>query len=271
MERKTLARTASLQGLGVWTGAGIEVICRPAGPGQGIAFVRDGQRIPATVQHVVDAPNCTGLRAGKAEVFTVEHFLSAAAALGITDMTVECSGPELPLLDGSAMPFLDLFESAGLSGLGVVCEPIVLAEPVCVENDCARITATPASAARLGYWLNHPHPLVGRQYACFWPDRMAYREELASARTFVTEEEANALIAEGWLKSGGEDNAVVVYRDGLSADPTLPQAFARHKLVDLLGDLWLLGRPLIAEVTGWRSGHRENAELARRIWARTAG
>ena len=192
MERKTLVRPNSLRGAGVWTGAQIEVTCRPAPPGQGIVFVRDGVRIPATLEHAVEAANCTGLKAGEAEIYTVEHLLSAAAGLGITDLTVESSGPELPLLDGSAREFVSLFESAGLEELGVACDPLELKEPIRVGDGEALLIAVPAASARFGYWLDHPHPLIGRQYACFWPDRDAYAEELAPARTFLTEEEGRA-------------------------------------------------------------------------------
>jgi UDP-3-O-[3-hydroxymyristoyl] N-acetylglucosamine deacetylase len=267
MERRTISQARSLRGTGVWTGEEVEVVARPAPAGQGIVFVREGARIPATLGHAVEAPNCTGLRAGEAEVYTVEHLLSAAAGLGVTDLTVEVSGPELPLLDGSARPFVELLQAAGLQGLGAHCGPIRLREPVRVGEGHVMLIAMPAPCTRLAYWLEHAHPLIGRQYACFWPDRNAYAEELAGARTFVTEAEASALIAEGWLKSGGEENAIVAYDDRLSEEPRLPAAFARHKIVDLLGDLWLLGRPVLADVVGWRSGHRENMALAQRIQA----
>jgi UDP-3-O-[3-hydroxymyristoyl] N-acetylglucosamine deacetylase len=268
MERTTIAQARSLCGTGVWTGEEVEVVARPAPAGQGIVFVREGAPIPATLARAVEAPNCTGLKAGEAEVYTVEHLLSAAAGLGVTDLTVEVSGPEVPLLDGSARPFVELLQSAGLKALGTRCDPIPLREAVCVGEGRAMLIAMPSACARLAYWLEHAHPLIGRQYACFWPDRNAYAEELAGARTFVTEAEASALIAGGWLKSGGEENAIVAYDDRLSEKPRLPAAFARHKIVDLLGDLWLLGRPVLADIVGWRSGHRENVELARRIQSR---
>jgi len=125
--------------------------------------------------------------------------------------------------------------------------------------------ALPAEEPCFGYVLDYAHPLIGRQFALYRPHSDNYVTELAPARTFATEEQARALLHAGDLKAGSEANAIVVYPDRLSAEPRLENEFARHKILDMLGDLWLLGRPLLAHVIGYRTGHTENHALARRI------
>jgi len=176
-------------------------------------------------------------------------------------------GPEIPLLDGSALPWVELLGEAGLEESAVENPPLVVTEPVIVQHGLAFILALPAEEVVLTYILDHPHPLIGRQWAEFRPGREDFAAALAPARTFVTEAEARSAQAQGLLRGGSEANAIVIYEDHLSAEPGLPAAFARHKLLDLSGDLYLLGRPLQAALTACQSGHRLNHELARALLA----
>jgi UDP-3-O-[3-hydroxymyristoyl] N-acetylglucosamine deacetylase len=195
----------------------------------------------------------------------IEHLMAALAAGGITDLKVQVNGPELPLLDGSARPWVALLKEAGVAEAEGDVFPLAPAEPVVICEGEAFLSALPAGETELVYVLDHPHPLVGRQWARFRPATDDFAAEIAPARTFTTEQEARQAQAQGLLKGGSEENAIVIYPDHLSAPPGLPHAFARHKLLDLIGDLYLLGRPLRARVVAYQSGHELNHRLAQAL------
>ncbi len=213
------------------------------------------------------APGCSAVGAAGRDVAYVEHLMAALAATGITDLEVRVEGPELPLLDGSARPWMELLAGAGEADHSEEVASLVLAEPIVVREGEALLLALPAEKAELVYVLDHPHPLVGRQWARFRPASDDFAAELAAARTFTTEPEALAAQAQGLLQGGSEDNAIVIYADRLSGPPELPQAFARHKLLDLFGDLYLLGRPVQAQVVAYQSGHALNHRLVQALAA----
>jgi UDP-3-O-[3-hydroxymyristoyl] N-acetylglucosamine deacetylase len=190
--------------------------------------------------------------------------MAALSANGITDALVEVDGSEIPLLDGSATPYQRLLEQAGLAPLTGGVEPIALTEPITVASGGKVIAALPGKP-EFWYVLDHPHPLIGRQTACFRPGADDFAGGVAPARTFTTEEEARALIAARGLSGADETMAIVAYADRLSAPEPFPDSFAMHKIIDLLGDLYLLGRPIHATVVAFRTGHMENRALARLV------
>jgi UDP-3-O-[3-hydroxymyristoyl] N-acetylglucosamine deacetylase len=202
----------------------------------------------------------------------VEHLLSALAGGGITDCLVHVDGPELPIGDGSARVWVDALAQAGVAELdGVAARaPRTLAEPLLLsEKGGAFIAAFPSEALRLTVAIAFDHALVGTQVARFEPARGDdYGEEIAPARTFGFWEEVEALRAAGRARGGSEDNAVVVYPDRYSAPLRFANEFARHKLLDLLGDLSLIGSPLAADVIAHRPSHRLNTEFARLLEVR---
>ncbi|MFQ5809011.1 MAG: UDP-3-O-acyl-N-acetylglucosamine deacetylase [Armatimonadota bacterium] len=267
LKRRTVARSVERRGPGVWSGREITVRLEPAEAGHGPRVRRDdcGVEIWLDVGSVCETEHCTVVGEPPHVVSATEHLLSALSAFGITDVLVALDGPEVPLFDGSALPFAEMLKEAGVVELEAEIEPIRLTDPVLVAEAERAILALPADAPCFGYVLDYEHPQIGCESALYKPHADDYAKELAPARTFVTEDQARALLSDGDLKAGSEANAIVVYPDRLSAEPRLDQEFARHKILDIVGDLYLLGRPLLAHVLGYRTGHTENHALARKI------
>jgi UDP-3-O-[3-hydroxymyristoyl] N-acetylglucosamine deacetylase len=262
--RRSLGKPVELAGLGVRSGRRLRVALLPAPGGSGLRLERTdtAEAWPLDLSAAFAAPGASAVGSAASSVIYVEHLLAAFAATGVTDATVRVDGPELPLLDGSALPWVNLLAQAGVVATAGESAPLVVTEPVVRCAGETFLSALPAAEAEFVYVLDHPHPLVGRQWARFRPATDNFTADLAPARTFTTEAEARGAREQGLLRAGSEENALVIYPDRLSAPPTLPHAFARHKLLDLLGDLYLLGRPLQARVVAYQSGHRLNHQLA---------
>jgi len=264
--RRTVRRSAAISGKTLLTGQPVTVSLHPAESGSGIVFRHSptSTDIPATLEHVADVPQCTSLQAEGVRIDFAEHLLAALAAGGITDALVEVDGSEVPLLDGSAAPYEALLREAQPQPLTETVEPISLLESVKIETEQKVIIALPGNP-EFWYLLDHEHPLIGRQAAVYRPLRDDFRSQAAPARTFTTEEEARVLIAARGLEGADEGMAIVAYADRLSAPEPFPNSFAMHKVIDMLGDLYLLGRPLHATVIAYRTGHTDNRALARAI------
>jgi UDP-3-O-[3-hydroxymyristoyl] N-acetylglucosamine deacetylase len=265
--RQTVERGVSVSGVGIHTGAEARVFLHPAPWGQGVTFLQGKQSIPALASSVVDTSRCTVLGQNGVTVSTVEHLLSACAGLGVTDVTVEVQGPELPIGDGSANLWVEALQSADLKQ-GPLVAPIHIPHPVLVSGKGgAFIVAYPLppgeSHAQFTYAGSWEHPLVQTQVARFEPVRERYDEIVAPARTFGFIEEVEALLKAGLAKGGSFDTALVVYSDHYSAPLRFGDELARHKLLDLMGDLFLCGiTGLVADIIAVRSGHRLNIAFA---------
>lgn len=264
---KTIQSETEIAGVGVRCGEQITVRLVPAEAGSGIRLSRSDLDVtwPVDLEHVLPVPNCSAVGDERGEVAFVEHLMAALWAAGISDVRIVVDGPEIPLLDGSALPFWTMLQEAGVKPLGGEPSPIRLTEPIFQVDGEKALIALPAETARFSYSLVHPHPMIGHQFADFHASTDSFGEELAPARTFVTDEELEKLREAGLLGGGSEDNCLVVHDDRYSQTPFAGNAFARHKLVDLLGDLYLLGQPLQAHVVAYRTGHADNQALCRRL------
>ncbi|HCU33907.1 MAG TPA: hypothetical protein DGT21_00255 [Armatimonadetes bacterium] len=265
--RRTLAAESSLVGLGVRTGQEIELSIGPAPAGSGITIERTdiGSAWPADLEHALPLPACSSIGDETGRVDFVEHLMAVLWAESITDAHLRLDGPEVPLFDGSATPLLAMLRAGGIETLPDSVDALVPEEPIFHIGDDRALAVLPADAPRFGYCLVHPHELVGHQFAEFDPSRELFEEVVAPARTFATWDELQALQGAGMIAAGSEDNCLVVHDDHYSAEPFAGNAMARHKIVDLIGDLYLLGRPLRAHVIGYRTGHADNRALARLI------
>ncbi len=269
--RRTLARDARVEGVALFTAAPAHCTIRPADPGSGVSFRRidipDAPPFRAVRASLSDHPvhpafraidpRCTTLGPEHAAVSTVEHLLSALAGLGVTDALVEVSGPELPILDGSSAPFVRAILDAGLRDTAPPPSPITLRAPVVVRAGAATIAAEPADAFSASYSLDYsPGAPIPRQRAEWSGDPASYIAAIAPARTFCLRAEAEAMRAAGLFAHLTPREMLVLDASG-PIDNTLrfPDEPARHKLLDLLGDLALLARPLLARVRAERSGH----------------
>jgi UDP-3-O-[3-hydroxymyristoyl] N-acetylglucosamine deacetylase/3-hydroxyacyl-[acyl-carrier-protein] dehydratase len=227
-------------------------------------------RIPATVKHRVTSQRRTALRKGEAEVHTIEHLLSAVAGLGIDNLEIELDGAELPGADGSARPFVELLRNAGIHEQDVPVREVVVREPIGISHGGASLVALPYDGLRVSYTLDHPSvPTMPSMHFTTEIDGEHYEKEVAPARTFVLRREAEMLLAAGLGKGANTENTVVINDDGkVDGAMRFSDEPVRHKILDILGDLALLGAPLRAHIIAVKSGHELNAALVRKITER---
>ncbi|NUP95470.1 MAG: UDP-3-O-[3-hydroxymyristoyl] N-acetylglucosamine deacetylase [Planctomycetaceae bacterium] len=267
--QRTLRAPVEFSGTGLHSGKVVHARVLPAPPGTGIEFFRtdvpDGPPIPALVQYRVQADLRTRLRRGNAEVETVEHLLAVCSGLGIDNLRVEMDGPEMPGLDGSASAFLELFQQVGTVEQRAQARTFRLEEPIYVRDKSATLVALPSEqpALTLQYIASFDDPSVQGGSLQFDISPETFAKEIAPARTFCLAAEVEKLQAAGFGKGATRENTVVL------GDPATQMRMAnepvRHKMLDLLGDLSLLGADLHAHVIATRSGHATNAELVRRL------
>ncbi len=268
--RRTIARSATVQGIGLHLGEPCTLVFTPAASGAGVNFLR-GDRpgaapIPARVEAAVSAERRTQLGTGDESLHTVEHVLAAVGALGIDDLTIVMDGPEPPIMDGSAAPFLEALQSAGLVSNGGQPEWLVVRKPFRFVDGESTYDVRPADVLTLDVSIDFPHPLVGHQRGVYriTPERFA--EELAPARTFGFVREVDELRAKGLIQGASTANAVVLNEHGV-VDTTLrwPDEFVRHKALDCVGDLVLAGGRVRAHITATKPSHRGTIAFVRAL------
>jgi UDP-3-O-[3-hydroxymyristoyl] N-acetylglucosamine deacetylase len=269
----TLKSTTHYTGVGIHTGETNTLTFHPAEPGTGILVRHNGVTFSPTAQSVVDTGRCTviGSNDNPVRLATVEHLFSAIAGLGITDLLIETSGgPEVPIGDGSAQCWCELFLAAGLTNPFSFGVGIPLQKPIeIIGNNGAFIAAYPVYPATykistFTIAMHYDHPLIGTQLVRFEPRSPdAYFRQIAPARTFGLIEEVEQLQKMGLAKGGSLDNAIIVYPDHYSTPLRFENELARHKLLDLIGDLRLAGPLPIADYVAVKPGHRLNNTFAR--------
>jgi UDP-3-O-[3-hydroxymyristoyl] N-acetylglucosamine deacetylase/3-hydroxyacyl-[acyl-carrier-protein] dehydratase len=269
--RRSIRRPASVAGTGLHTGAKTEATFLPAAAGQGVVFrrmdLKGKPEVPALLSEVEAIERRTAIGKGEATIHTVEHLLAAVAAHEIDDLTVELSGPEPPILDGSVQPYFEALERAGPTETGG--EPVILTVPApftVTEGDASYVVA-PAKELRLTVTIEWPHPLIGRQSGTYTVTPQAFAQELAPARTFGFTSEVAALQAKGLIKGASATSAIVLDERGLANGGQLrwPDEFVRHKAADILGDLALTGARVRAHIVATRPSHGGNIALARAV------
>lgn len=269
MSRRTIARSVTLDGVGLHMGVDCRLTFLPGEAGSGIRFRRADRgnaETPATVSHAVLAERRTQLGEGADAIHTVEHVLAAVAAREIDDLVIVMDGPEPPILDGSAGPFFDALGGAGEAMLPGDADVLAVAEPVHLRDGESEYYAEPADSLQLDVEIDFPHPLIGRQRGQWTISPRSFAAELAGARTFGFVREVEALRAKGLIRGASTRNAVVLDDVGL-VDTTLrwPDEFVRHKAMDCVGDLALAGARLRAHVRAIRPSHRGTVLLVREL------
>jgi UDP-3-O-[3-hydroxymyristoyl] N-acetylglucosamine deacetylase len=262
-QQQTLRHPVEMSGIGLHSGEPVAMRVSPAGADTGVLFrATDGTLIPANADHVVDTNSATTIGAFGVRVRTIEHLMAAAAALGIDNMVVDIDGPEVPAADGSARPFIDLLRSAERVSLPAARRPLVISEPIRVGTESRWLEALPADSLRISYTLDNNHPIIGLQVGTYRITEQVFDQELAAARTYGFLRDVPAMRQNGLARGGSLENAVVVgKRSVLNDSLRFPDEFVRHKILDLVGDLFLLGRPLSAHVVGRNAGHALNHQL----------
>ncbi len=263
--QSTLVRRVRLAGIGLHTGRHVRVVLHPARADHGIVFYRSDVDafVPAVAEAAGRFDHATSLGERGREVATVEHFLSAALGAGLDNVLVELDGPEVPILDGSALPWLDAFQTAGLVALNARAAPFVPSRVLAVSDGARKVEIRPARDLRVTYTIDFPNPAVGRQSMTVVLTPESYAAHIAPARTFGFLAEYEMLKAHGLARGAREDNCIVVGNDRVeNGELRFADEFVRHKALDLLGDLALVGRPLLGHVVAHKAGHRMHAALA---------
>ncbi|MBI1274049.1 MAG: UDP-3-O-acyl-N-acetylglucosamine deacetylase [Alphaproteobacteria bacterium] len=274
-KQHTLAGTIKCQGVAVHSGESVNLRLLPGEPGSGITFIRtdllNGARtIPARYDNVIDTRLCTVLGNDHgARVATVEHLLSALRALNVDNAVIEIDGPELPIMDGSAYPFVFMIEAAGVVEQNAKRRWIEVMKPVVVEEDGKRAALVPAKDAEFDVSIAFKSTAIGEQSYDFTLSAPSFKNEISRARTFGFREEVDQLRAAGLARGGSLNNAIVVSGDTVMNEEGLryPQEFARHKLLDAVGDLSLAGAPILGRFEGHCCGHALNNRLLRTLFA----
>jgi UDP-3-O-[3-hydroxymyristoyl] N-acetylglucosamine deacetylase len=266
MRQATLRDAVHLRGIGLHTGESVSARVLPAPVDFGVQFVRDGTRIPALADRVVDTSRATVLGIDGVTVSTVEHLLSALLGMGVSNAEIVVEGPEIPVADGSAQTFCDAIAGAGIAEQNASRAAFAPAVPFAHRAKDRAIVFLPSDAFRVRFVADFPAP-VGVQYLDARVDAGWYREEIAPARTFGYLREVEALRARGLARGGSLDNALVFGDDGPMQRLRWPDEVVRHKVLDLLGDLALLGAWPQCDVIAIKSGHALHVEAMQMLRA----
>lgn len=269
----TIARDVACEGIGLHSGALARIALKPAAAGHGLAFQRvdlTGKPvIPAHIDHVVRAAWATVLGIGEVEVATVEHLLAALHGLGIDNALVEVDGPEVPIMDGSAAPFVALIEAAGRVSLDAPRRWLQPATRLSVAEEGRRVELSPAGGLAIELTIDFPGTCIGEETGTYIVSPATFAAEIAPARTFARLSDVKALLQGGMAAGGSLENAIVVDGERILNAGALrfPDEFLRHKILDVIGDLALAGAPVRGWFRGVRSGHGLNHALVRRLLA----
>jgi UDP-3-O-[3-hydroxymyristoyl] N-acetylglucosamine deacetylase len=265
----SIRKPGRCEGVGLHTGVPVTMSLRPAPPDHGIVFVVGPERVrvPVCPESLLNGHYATTIGADGVQIQTVEHLLAAVRGLGIDNLVIELDGPELPAMDGSSAPFVSLLYSAGREAqVAVRRPPLRVIEPIRVGDEHRWLQILPASDFRISYTLDHEHPAVGVQVASFVPSERIFVEELAPARTYGFLKDLELLRQQGLALGGSLANAVVVGQERvLNGALRFHDEFVRHKILDVIGDLALLGRPVLGHVVARNAGHALNHLLVREL------
>jgi UDP-3-O-[3-hydroxymyristoyl] N-acetylglucosamine deacetylase len=264
MMQATVRATLHCEGIGLHTGARCAVEVRPAPAGDGLTFVLGNTRVPAIADYVVDTSRATVLGRDGATVSTTEHLLSALLALGVTNAEIHVDGPEVPAGDGSSAEFVAAIERGGLEMQHALRKELEIEEPVVLRSGDRMIAAFPSPHFRVRFLADFAAP-IGTQYYDGEIDARRYGAEIAGARTFAYLHEIEALWARGLGRGGSLENALIFAPDGPMQPLRWPNEAVRHKVLDVIGDLALLGAWPRCEIVAIKSGHELHASLTREL------
>jgi UDP-3-O-[3-hydroxymyristoyl] N-acetylglucosamine deacetylase len=272
---RTIVAPAIIAGVGVHTGRRVRLAVRPAPSGTGIVFVRTDvtdrdNRIPVSGEAVVDArlntmiENAAGVR-----LSTIEHLMAAFCALGVSNAVVEVDGPELPILDGSALEFVKLLDRAGFRPQPTPLRYIEILETVHVVDGDKHAALLPCDRYEMRFEIDFPSAVIGNQVIDLVVDEPTFRKEIMACRTFGFAHEVEALRKAGLARGGSLENAVVIDGDEILNPDGLriEREFVRHKALDAIGDLYVLGAPILGRYEGYKAGHAVNNKLVRALLA----
>lgn len=266
---QTIRSSVECKGVGLHSGAPVHLKILPAGSGTGIVFRRtdlDGFELEAISRNVARVSYATSLMKKGVLISTTEHLLSAFVGMGIDNAIVELDNLELPILDGSAQPFVDLIRRAGVRKQRRPRTFLKVLRPLELREGSKFIGVYPSDRYAVSYTIDFPHPLIGREARALELTNGHYLAEIAPARTFGFLHEAEVMRQQGLIRGASEENAIVLTRDGVVNPPLrFADEFVRHKILDLIGDLALIGRRILGNVVADRAGHAMHTALVSRL------
>ncbi len=267
--QRTLRRSISCAGIGLHSGHKVTLSLKPAAGNSGIRFRRSdlgGLEVPATVSHVGGINHATGLTRDAVTVDTVEHLLAAFVSLGVDNAIVELNSPEVPIMDGSAAPFVYLIQEAGIKQLAAPRRYLKVLRPISLSRGDKRIAIYPSDHLKVTYSIAFDHPLLRHQSRTIRITEESFVEDIAPARTFGFLEEVEMMRQQGLALGGSLENAVVIGDTGvLNNALRFEDEFVRHKILDVIGDMALVGHPIIGHLIAHRGGHALHTAFAVRV------
>ena len=270
MKQTTLAKSVSTSGIGLHTGVEVNITLRPAPENTGYIFIRtdlDNFELPASVEYISHCSYATTLMRRGVVLSTCEHLLSALRGSGVDNCFIDIDNIEVPICDGSSEDFVELIERAGIVEQDAPKRVFRVLQKVDLELGDRRMSIEPADAFEVDCVIDFPHPWINRQSFRFVMGNGSFGEEIASARTFGFTSEIEALRKANLAQGGSLDNAIVLTADGMLNETPLrfDDEFVRHKILDIIGDLALLGMPVQGRVTAEKSGHSVHAQLMSKL------
>lgn len=269
-KQKTISKPVSFSGIGLHTGSLTTVTFKPAPENSGITFfrvdIKDSPPIPANIDYVVDVSRGTTIGIGEAKVHTVEHALAAMVGLGIDNLNIELDAEEIPNGDGSSLPVMSTLQKAGIVEQDAEKQYITVDRPIYYRQGDVTLSILPADELRVSMTIAYDHVAIGTQYASYTITEDTFAREIAPARTFCFLREVKMLQEKGLIRGGSLESAVVIGDDTILNDELrFPDEFVRHKILDLIGDMYLLGRPVKGHVVGVKGGHEKNVLFSKQI------
>ncbi len=273
-KQKTISHQVTLKGVGIHTGNKANLIFSPAAVDSGVTFIRTdipgSPRIKADIGSLLQSPKSSrrsSIGHDQAEVQTVEHLMAALSSLGIDNIDIQIDNNEVPGLDGSSVNFVEALEKAGIIHQDAPRYVFNVKEPICIQEGSSTITVLPAKEFKISYTLNYDHPLLAAQFLEVTINAESFKTALSPARTFCLESEATDLQNQGLGAGANYDNTLVVGKTGVIKNKLrFNDEFVRHKILDLIGDLYLAGCPITGHVIALKSGHSLNLKIAQKIY-----
>src|SRR6516225_9398935 len=267
--QRTLRRQISCVGIGLHSGNKVNLSLKPAPADFGVRFRRTDlgdHEVPATVHNLAGIQLATGLSRNEVSVETVEHLLAALTSVVVDNVLVELNSPEVPIMDGSAAPFIYLIHEAGVRRLQAAREYLKIVRPIAISRGDKRIALYPSDHFKVTYSISYDHPLLRHQSRTLRITEHSFVEEIAPARTFTFLKDVEVMRQNGLALGGSLENAIVLGETGILNNPLrFDDEFVRHKILDAVGDLALVGYPVIGHLVAHRAGHALHTEFASKI------
>jgi UDP-3-O-[3-hydroxymyristoyl] N-acetylglucosamine deacetylase len=265
MKQKTIKNECSIKGIGIHSGKENYLRFLPSDKGC-IEFRLHNKTIEVSAKNLSKQHSrATVLETSETKIITPEHLLSACAGLGIDNLIIECSEQEIPILDGSAIDFIHCFLKAGIKELNQEKSTIKIHEPIIIQDNEKSILLLPSDTSTYSYYLHYPNHFIGTQLHSFIFTESAYINDIAPARTYGFEHEIQALLDKGLAKGGSLDNALIIGDTNYNSELRLEKECVKHKILDMIGDFWILNQYIKGHIIAIKSGHQLNAEAVKII------